>query len=128
MPALPRLTALNHYRLIAPAPNFVAAVAALAARVQAEGEPGVVGYRFHVNADLGEGRAVVDYATPEAWIGHHEIAMPWAEMKALHRVARLEEVTFLGEVTPAIRAWIAGSGLRAQVTEGFEAAAGFLRG
>jgi hypothetical protein len=123
----PRLTALNLYRLTAPGPAFEAAVAALAARVQREGDPGVMGYRFYVNAAEGLGRAVVDYATPRAWIGHHEIAMPWPEMKALHGVARLQAVTFLGEVTPEILAWISGSGLAADIEYSFTFVAGWTR-
>lgn len=126
-PGLPRLTALNLYHLTAPAPQVAAAFAALAARVQAEGERGVAGYRFYLNEAQAQARAVVDYATPEAWLGHHDIAMPWPEMKALHGLARLAEVTFLGEVTPEIRAWIAGSSLTARVEEGFAPVAGFQR-
>lgn len=125
--ALPRLTALNLYRLTAPAPEVAAAFTALAARVRAEGEPGVIGYRFYLNPARAEARAVVDYASPDAWLGHHDIAMPWPEMKALHGLARLAEVTFLGEVTEEIRAWIAGSALTAEVIQDFHWTAGFQR-
>lgn len=124
---LPRLTALNLYRLTAPAAAFTDAATRLAARVRDEGEPGVLTYRFYVSPADGTGRAVVDYASPAAWIGHHDIAMPWPEMLALRASALLEEVTLLGEVTPAIRAWIAASGLTARVSEGFTLASGFDR-
>ncbi len=119
------LTILNHYRLTESPEAFTAAIAALATRVEAEGERGVLSYRFFVSAETA--RAVVDYATPEAWIGHHEIAMAWPEMQALHRVARLSEVVFLGPMTEEIRAWLAASGLQARVESGFVAAAGFHR-
>ena len=124
---LPALTVLNRYELTGGAAAFRAATSALAARVEAQGEPGIVGYRFYANAEGTEGRAVVDYATPAAWIGHHERSMAWPEMAALHKVARLADVRFLGAVTDEIRAWIARSGLSVSLDEGWDLAAGFRR-
>jgi hypothetical protein len=121
------LTVLNLYRLTGAEDRFRAAIAALAARVEAEGERGVLSYRFFVDAQTGMARAIIDYDAPAAWIGHHEIAMGWPEMKALHAAARLEECVFLGTVTPEIRAWLAGSGLAARVVDGLDWAAGFER-
>ena len=123
----PQLTVLNLYRLKASAEAFTDAITALAGRVQREGEQGLLSYRFWVNHADGTARAVIDYATPQAWIGHHDISMGWPEMKALHKVAVLEDVTFLGSLTPEIRAWLAGSGLTAKVHDGFAPAAGFRR-
>lgn len=122
-----QLTILNLYRLKADAGAFVAAITALAARVERDGERGVLAYRFWVNAGEGTARAVIDYATPQAWIGHHDISMEWPEMQALHTVATLSDVTFLGPMSDEIRAWLAGSGLKARVTDGFVAAAAFRR-
>jgi hypothetical protein len=121
------LTILNTYILRGSADDFATAITALAARVEAEGERGVLSYRFFVSAELGQARAVIDYATPEAWIGHHDIAMAWPEMQALHGVAALSHVTFLGPMTPEIRAWLDRSGLKAAVETGYVAAAGFRR-
>jgi hypothetical protein len=121
------LTVLNLYRLKSSAEAFTAAITALAARVEREGERGVLSYRFWVNEAEGTARAVIDYATPQAWIGHHDISMGWPEMKALHAVAGLEDVTFLGPLTPEIRAWLSGSSLTAKVHDGFASAAGFRR-
>ena len=123
----PQLTILNLYRLTASAAAFSDAVTALAGRVERDGEQGLLSYRFWLNEPGGSARAVIDYATPEAWIGHHDISMSWPEMKALHTVARLEEVTFLGPLTPEIRSWLAGSSLTATLHDGFAAAAGFHR-
>lgn len=122
-----QLTILNLYTLKADAEAFVTAITALAARVEREGEPGVLAYRFWVNAGEGTARAVIDYATPQAWIGHHDISMAWPEMQALHRAAALSDVTFLGPMTEDIRTWLAASGLKAQVHTGFTSAAGFRR-
>lgn len=124
---LPGLTILNRYELLAPAEAFEAAIAQLSDRVARDGDRGVLSYRFYVNPDAGLARAVIDYDTPEAWIGHHEIAMGWPEMTALHRVARLAEVTFLGPLSPEIEAWLAGSSLTAAVHSGNRFAAGFRR-
>lgn len=121
------MTILNRYDLQTTPAEFVAAITKLAARVRAEGHSGVLSYRFFCAPALMQGRAVIDYAGPAAWIGHHDIAMDWPEMQALHRTATLAEVTFLGDVTPEIRDWISQSNLRAQVTAGFSFAAGFQR-
>ncbi|MEY4695714.1 MAG: hypothetical protein RIT14_142 [Pseudomonadota bacterium] len=118
---------LNHYDLIGPPEAFGTAIAALAARVQAEGHPGLRGYRFYLNADAGRAQAVIDYADAAAWIGHHDQAMPWPEMRALHAVARLAEITFLGPVPPDIEAWLARSGLTARLVRGYRPVAGFQR-
>lgn len=123
----PQLTVLNLYRLKGSGAAFTDAITALAMRVEREGARGLLSYRFWVNEAEGTARAVIDYATPQAWIGHHDISMGWPEMRALHAVAALEDVTFLGPLTPDIRAWLAGSSLTAILHEGFSAAAGFRR-
>lgn len=123
----PQLTVLNLYRLKGSVEAFTEAIAALSARVEREGERGLLSYRFWVNEAQGTARAVIDYATPQAWIGHHDISMSWPEMKALHAVARLEDVTFLGPLTPEIRDWLVGSTLTATLHDGFTSAAGFRR-
>jgi hypothetical protein len=123
----PQLTVLNRYSLKGSAAAFTEAIRALAGRVEREGERGLLSYRFWVNEAQGTARAVIDYATPKAWIGHHDISMSWPKMKALHAVAALEDVTFLGPLTPEIRAWLAGSSLTAKLHDGFAHAAGFRR-
>jgi hypothetical protein len=123
----PQLTVLNFYRLKGSAAGFTDATTALAGRVEREGARGLLSYRFWVNEADGTAQAVIDYATPKAWIGHHDISMSWPEMKALHAVAGLEQVTFLGPLTSEIRAWLAGSSLTATVHDGFAPAAGFRR-
>lgn len=122
-----RLTILNLYELKAPADDFARAIEALAKRVEAEGDPGVLSYRFFVNASDGTARGVVDYINPAAWIGHHDIAMGWPEMSALHAVASLSEVVFLGAMTGEIQAWVASSSLRARIRSGYAFAGGFRR-
>lgn len=121
------LTVLNTYKLKKTPEDFRTAIRALAARVQAEGHSGVLSYRFFVSETDGKARAVIDYADAAAWIGHHDIAMSWPEMAALHTVAVLHEVNFLGEMTGQIKDWLKGSPLTAQVTDGYSLAAGFQR-
>ncbi|SPF78461.1 antibiotic biosynthesis monooxygenase [Pseudoprimorskyibacter insulae] len=121
------LTILNTYALLSTPEAFTAAIEALAARVETEGHPGIRGYRFFVNAGDSTARAVIDYDDAAAWIGHHDIAMPWPEMKALHSVARLTDVVFLGDLTPEIQAWIDTSTLTATIHSGNAPTAGFTR-
>ena len=80
-----------------------------------------------MNASEGTARGIIDYEDPGAWIGHHDIAMAWPEMTALHTAARLAEVTFLGRLTHEIEAWIEGSTLTARIRRGNRFAAGFQR-
>ena len=124
---MPALTILNTYRLRGAPADFTTAIRALAARVEAEGERGVLSYRFFIKAEAGLARAVIDYVDATAWIGHHDLSMTWPEMMALHEVAELSHVTFLGPLTDEIRHWLARSGLKAEVDSGYVAAAGFQR-
>jgi hypothetical protein len=121
------LTVLNLYRLDGDPDAVRAAFAALAARVEREGHPGIRSYRFFVHDDQPIARAVIDYSGPLAWIGHHDIAMAWPEMRALHGLARLAEATFLGPFTPDMQAWLDGSGLTARIETGYSFVAGFRR-
>ena len=121
------LTVVNRYDLKQSAEDFRAAISALAARVEREGHAGVLSYRFFLSEVAGQARAVIDYADPDAWMGHHHIAMGWPEMAALHAVAALEEITFLGNVSAEITDWLASSGLKARVNTGYGYAAGFRR-
>lgn len=123
----PALTVLNVYALKGTAADFRAAISALAARVLRDGHKGVLSYRFFVSDSQPIARAVIDYADAAAWIGHHEIAMGWPEMTALHKAAALQDITFLGEVPTAITDWLATSGLKADVHGGYSLAAGFRR-
>ncbi|MFY0634875.1 MAG: hypothetical protein JXQ91_13770 [Vannielia sp.] len=120
-------TVYNRYVLLAPPEACTEAFAALVARVRSEGHPGVLRYRFFLNPHNATALGLIDYASPAAWIGHHEIAMPWPEMKALHGLARLEEITFLGEAPDEVRAWLEGSTLAAHLNTGNAAIAGFHR-
>lgn len=125
--SLPGLTVLNQYRLLGTVDLFYQIIAPLVDRVRREGEPGVIGYRFFANSAQASASAVIDYATTESWIGHHEIAMDWPEMMRLHEIARLTDVTFLGPLTPQISDWLGNSSLTARVHQGSHFAAGFRR-
>jgi quinol monooxygenase YgiN len=117
--------AVNRY-VLQDAEAFDRAVAALVTRVRAEGHPGVRAYRFY-RPCAAEGRAVVNYASPEAWVGHHEMIMGWPEMAALRAAGQLAEVQLFGVVTAAMEAWIARMGLGEKVREAGEPVAGFMR-
>ncbi|MGR3724296.1 hypothetical protein LGT41_0009025 [Abyssibius alkaniclasticus] len=121
------LTILNRYNLLAPAAQFDMAVLALVRRVEQEGHRGVLSYRFFANPREATAQAVIEYENPTAWIGHHDTSMDWPEMKALHKVAGLAEVTFLGAFTDEIEAWLNASSLSARLKTGNRFAAGFTR-
>lgn len=120
-----RLIIVNRYEPRDGVAAFVAAVAALARRVEAEGHPGVLSYRFFTGPDV---RAVVTYASPDAWMGHHDIAFGWPEMAALHATARLAEVAIHGPYPEVMRAWPDRSGLTGAVGHSGSGVAGFDRG
>jgi|GEM_PF-1954105 len=122
-----QIAAFNLYGLLAGRDAFLAATGALAARVAAEGHPGILHYRFFAGDDGREGAATVIYADAAAWIGHHEIAMGWPEMRAMHAVARLREITLMGPVTAEITGWLARSGLTATLRLFPAAGGGFRR-
>jgi hypothetical protein len=117
--------AVNRYALHS-AEAFAAAVQALVARVQDQGHKGVRSYRFFCPTPS-EGRAVVIYVDPEAWVGHHDLIMGWPELAALRATADLEEVLLFGPVTAAMQAWIDRMGLGPRVRLMGEPVAGFLR-
>ena len=104
---------------------FAGAAAAHAARVEAEGDAAVVGYRFWAGGT--EVRAVADHASPEVWVRHHDIAMPRTEMTASHAAADLVETTFLGAVAPGIRARAEDTPLAPALGDGLAPVAGFRR-
>jgi hypothetical protein len=122
-----RLTILNLYELKGTPDDFEIAVRALTRRVEAEVHPNVLSYRFFVNASERTARGVIDYKDPDAWIGHHDIAMNWPEMTALHAAATLAEVIFLGPLTADIQTWIESSALTARIRSGNIFAGGFHR-
>jgi hypothetical protein len=105
---------------------FEAAVIALAERVRTEGHRGVRSYHFFLTAPA-EGRAVVVYDGPDAWVAHHDIIMGWPEMAALRAAADLREIDLHGPVTDGMRDWIDRMGLAEKVRHRGAALAGFIR-
>lgn len=116
---------INRYD-IRDAGAFEAAVAALVARVRSVGHPGVRSYHFF-RTEAVEGRAVVVYDGPAAWVAHHDIIMGWPEMSALRGAADLQEIDLHGPVTDEGRSWIDRMGLAAKVRYRGAAVAGFHR-
>ncbi len=119
------VSVVNTYRLRDGA-GFGTAVAALVLRVQTEGHPGVRSYWFfRPTAD--EGRAVVTYDSPEAWVGHHDRIMDWPEMAALRASADLADILLFGEITAPMRDWIDRMGVADRVRHQRQSVAGFRR-
>lgn len=119
------ITVINHYDFRQTADDFIAATQALSARVANEGHPGIQSYHFF--AGTASGHALIRYRDADAWFGHHEIAMPWPEMAALHRAAVLVRITFSGDVPQSISDWLEKSPLNAQILVHKQPAGGFTR-
>jgi hypothetical protein len=117
------VAAVNRYTL-RDAAAFDVATLALAKRVRDAGHPGVLSYCFYRQED---GRAVVRYRDPAAWVGHHDLIMGWPEMAALRAAADLTEVQLFGPVTSEMRDWIDRLALTAKVRFMGESVAGFVR-
>lgn len=126
MATLPALTAMLTYRLILSPETFRSAAERLAARVLAEGDQGVLSYRFFV--DNGQtARALVDYRDTAAWMGHHRLIGGWPEIAELRQAAAVSEIVFLGDVTGEMFDWLAAAGIKATILSGNTLAAGFVR-
>ncbi len=123
----PRLVIVNDYKLLSSVAAFTTEITSLATRVRDEGHVGVRSYLFYARAEDATARAIIHYTDPDAWIGHHDIAFDWPEMKALHRVARLAQVTFHGELTKAICDWMVRAGLSVPIVHYPDFASGFVR-
>ena len=121
------ITVMNRYRLLSGRQAFLAATSALSQRVEGEGHRGVLDYRFHCLDATDEGWAIVRYRDPEAWVGHHDLAMGWPEMAALRAAAELVEINLFGPISDAMRAWLDRMGLAGKVRHHGEAVAGFRR-
>lgn len=117
----------NTYRLKTDARTFELAIGRLVDRVERDGVEGVLSYRFYSNPMDTSARGIIEYRDPNAWIGHHDISMPWPEMAALHETAELVEVVFLGPFTSEIEDWIKTSALTARLVVGNGFASGFVR-
>jgi quinol monooxygenase YgiN len=116
---------VNEYALQAPPEEFVAAIGALAARTEAEGHPGVLSYRFFVNAGEGTAGAVIVYEDAAAWMEHHRLAYQWEEMPQLQATVALERLAMFGPLNDEMREWVDNAGF--SFIHYDELAAGFSR-
>lgn len=119
------IVVINRYG-IRDAGAFEAAVLALVERVRTQGHSGLRNYHFF-RTEADEGRAVVVYDGPEAWVAHHDIIMDWPEMSTFRGAAELQEIDLHGPVTDEMRAWIDRMGLSTKINYRGPAIAGFHR-
>ena len=116
---------VTHYNLVQSRDAFIAAIQALAKRTEAEGHPGVLGYKFFVNTKTETAGAVITYADANAWFAHHQIAYQWEEMPQLQATVKLQSLTLVGPLNEEVEAWIQKAGL--SYTHYDLLAAGFVR-
>jgi hypothetical protein len=119
------IVVVNFYALRDP-DGFDRTLRILVPRVRLQGHDGLRSYRFFGSGPK-ERRLVAIYAGPEAWVGHHDLIMPWPEMVALRAAARLARTDLYGPMTAAMRDWIDKMGLGRKLRHQGEAIAGFRR-
>jgi quinol monooxygenase YgiN len=116
---------VNEYQLAASAEQFVEAITALAKRIEAEGEQGVLRFQFYVNSEDDVAVATIVYRDAEAWLEHHRLAYTWPEMASLQSTVQLQKLTFLGPLNEEIEAM--ASGIDVPIIHCDTLAAGFSR-
>ncbi len=116
---------VTHYNLVQSRDAFIAAIQALAKRTEAEGHPGVLGYKFFANTKTETAGAVITYADANAWFAHHQLAYQWEEMPQLQATVKLQSLTLFGPLNEEVEAWIQKTGL--SYTHYDLLAAGFVR-
>ena len=119
------IVVVNFYTLRDPE-GFDRALRTLVPRVRLQGHEGLRSYRFFGSGPR-ERRLVAIYAGPEAWVGHHDLIMPWPEMEGLRAAARLARGDLYGPLTPPMRDWADQMGLGTKLRHQGEAIAGFRR-
>lgn len=97
---------VTHYTLVQSSDAFIAAIQALAKRTEAEGHPGVLGYKFFVNTQTDTAGAVITYADANAWFAHHQLAYQWEEMPKLQATVTLQSLTLFGPLNEDVEAWL----------------------
>ena len=102
---------VTHYKLVQPRDAFITAIQALAKRTEAEGHPGVLGYKFFANTQTETAGAVITYADANAWFAHHQIAYQWEEMPQLQATVKLQSLALFGPLNEEVEAWIQKAGL-----------------
>ena len=116
---------VTHYNLVQSRDAFIAAIQALAKRTEAEGHPGVLGYKFFTSTNAETAGAVITYADASAWLAHHQIAYQWEEMPQLQATVKLQSIALFGPLNEEVEAWIQKAGL--SYTHYDLLAAGFVR-
>lgn len=117
------IVVVNFYTLRDPV-GFDRAVRCLVPRVRLHGYQGLRSYRF-LGAGTKERRLVAIYASPEAWVAHHDLIMVWPEMVALRAAARLARTDLYGPLTPQMQDQVETLGLGRKLRHQGAAIAGF---
>lgn len=90
--------------------GFDRAVRLLVPRVRLQGHEGLQSYRFSGTGPK-ERRLVAIYDSVGAWLGHHNLILPWPEMVALRTAARLARTDLYGPIPPHALQEVARMGL-----------------
>jgi hypothetical protein len=102
---------VGEYELAGTADAYVDAIGRLADRTEREGHPGVLQYRFFVNAAAGSAGAVIVFDSADSWRAHHDVAYQWEEMGELQATVRLQRLILFGPLTEEVTSGLAGAGI-----------------
>jgi hypothetical protein len=116
---------VTYYKLVQSSEEYIAAIQALTNRTEAEGHPGVLGYKFFVNTKTETAGAVISFVDAKAWFAHHQIAYQWEEMPQLQATVKLQSLALFGPLNEEVEAWIQKTGLSYEHYDLL--AAGFVR-
>ena len=90
---------------------YLEAIAAVAARVEAEGVSTMTRYTFYLDRDAGTVTSVIVHESAESWVNHHRMLEQWAaEYGRLKETFHQTRLRIFGPVTDDIRAWLGEHG------------------
>lgn len=100
------ISVINTYAAVAPQKDVQKTVEAMVAKVQRDGDPGILSYELFASQNAETVTGLFRYADARAWIGHHELIKNWSEFAELRAALALSYIRFLAEIPPEIQTWL----------------------
>jgi len=121
-----QIVQVAEYEVTGDPDEYVAAIADIAAQVEADGVPEMTRYTFYIDRAGGTVTSVIVHESPESWVAHHEMLDRWsAEFTRLKHAAHQTRLRLFGPVSDGMREWLGARGVRFE--EAGTLAAGFER-
>lgn len=100
------ISVINTYKAVAPLTEVLKAAEAMVAKVQRDGDPGILSYELFASQNTETVTGLFRYADARAWIGHHELIKDWSEFAELRAALVLSSIRFLAEIPPEVQTWL----------------------